>query len=434
MSDNLEKYPLTEEQAMEEASQMKQKIESGEAKTYNEAEKLVEEERVKEKQVEEKQVFSVEDIKKYAEDLKKKVEEAKIQKDKDIEKKLLDRETLIKEAENNDKLLKEAQGVLDYFTSVDKLGGIKDPEDIKRFEEIKNTVDKLEKRQKDIDAQIAAMENNPEILGKIQEEAKKEDIERLAEEEIKKAREQFYSQIDQLVRDIEILEEKKVFVTIEENYYRRAKSDSAYAKLRELFEQKDRMLPLQSRREISFFTIFDQSHTGKEMQQQLLTLRKKLGVFKMKEKELIDSLLSRTQEFEEFDRTQEKLTSLQQRLKELETEETSLKERYKTILLNSWEVQKKINNLTGKLSYQLPNEVSQRLYSALFDYKVSDFTEGKKEVGEDFAKWGEAFEESQELIEEKVRSSIRTKIVYINNVLGKIDINDLIQKEAEKRE
>jgi hypothetical protein len=422
MSDNLEKYPLNEEQAMEEASQMKQKIESGEAKTYDEAEKLVNEE----------QVSSIEDIKKYAEDLKKKVEEAKIQKEKDTEKKLLDRETLIKEAENNDKLLKEAQGVLDYFTLVDELGGINDPEDIKRFEEIKNTVDKLEKRQKDIDTQIAAMENNPEILGKIQEEAKKEDIERLTEEEIEKAREQFYSQIDQLARDIEIVEEKKVFVTMEEDYYLWAKADPARYKLEKLFSDASYALNEWPSYADSLYTIFSQAHTAKEMQQQLLAARKKLGPLpfnNMKEKGVIDSLLSRKQEFEEFDRAQKKLSSLKQQLEELEAEETNIKERYKTILLNAWEVQKKINKLTGK--YQLLDDMRWKLRNILDEYNSGDFTEGKKDVGEDFAKWGEVFKMSQEFLEENCRQRIKKAIFYINKDLKEIDIKDINQKEVE---
>lgn len=96
------------EKAIGEASLMKEKMEKGEAKTYDEAQLLIEKE----------QVLSVEDIKKYTEELKKKVELAKAQVGWNVEKKVRDRETLIAEARTNDMLFQPAQEALEYFTAM----------------------------------------------------------------------------------------------------------------------------------------------------------------------------------------------------------------------------------------------------------------------------------------------------------------------------
>ena len=374
---NPERY--TPEEAMEEASRMKSKIESGEAKTYDEAEQLVGTE----------QVLSVGDIKRYVEDLKAKVEMAKAQREKDVEQKLTDREALIGEAKTNDELLRTAQEALEYFTSMQELGELKDPADVKKLEEVKTLVASLEKQRLEIDKTIGVIEDRPEILEKLYDAAKKEDVERTINKESEKTHEQLDPQIDGLGQSIKSLAERKDSLWRQKERQEEEVS-AAWNKINGSFARAKNMLGDKSRFGYALDESLRQARTPEEIQQRLSAARKELGMFKGKEKAAIDFVLARTQEFEEYNRALGVSSSLEQQLESAKTEETALAEQYKTIVLGSWEAQNKINELTGHPhAIDLSFKLSFRLEGIMKKLAGVKHWEGSKQVGK-FDGWYEA--------------------------------------------
>ena len=161
------------------------------------------------KSVEPEQALSVGDIKKQAEDLRAKVEAAKAQREKDVEQKLTDRETLIAEAKRNEELLATVQETLEYFTSMQEFGELKDHADIKKLEEFKTLVASLEKQRLEIDKKVDLIESGPEVLEKLYDVATQENVQRTVKKEFEEASKQLNPQIDQLAKSIKDLAEKK---------------------------------------------------------------------------------------------------------------------------------------------------------------------------------------------------------------------------------
>lgn len=369
----------TEEEAIERTSKMKEKIEKGEAGGYDEAEKLVETE----------QALSVEDIKKHAEDLKTKVESAKAQREKDVEQKLTDRETLIAEAKRNEELLTTAQETLEYFTSMQKLDELKDPADVKKLEEIKTLVASLEKQRLEIDKKVDVIENRPEVLGKLYDTAKQDDIERTVNKELEQAHEQLNPQIDQLAQSIKNLAERKNSLWRQKGKQEKDVS-AAWNKLNDSFTRAKDMLSEKSRFGHTLYEIFRQSRTSQEIQQRLSEARKELGMFKGKEKSAADFILSKTQEFEKYNRASSSVSALEQQLEAAKAEEVGLDEQFKTIILNSWEAQSKINELTGRTySGNLPLNLSFRLKHHIESFANLQRWESGKQVGK-YKQWYDA--------------------------------------------
>ena len=358
---------------------MKQKVESGEAKTYGEAEKLVETERV----------LSVGDIKKYAEDLKAKVEAARLQKEKDVEQKLTDHEALIGEKKTNGELLQTAQETLEYFASMRELGELKDPADVKKLEEIESLVASLEKQRLEIDKKIGVIVGRPEILEKLYDAAKKEDVERTVNKEVEKAHEQFNPQIDQLGQSIGSLAKRRDFLWRQKERQEKDVS-AAWGEISSSFARAKGMLGAKSRFGYTLDEILRQASTPEEIQQRLSAAKKELGMFKGKEKAAIDFVLAQTRKFEEYNRARAGSSALEQQLEAGKIEETVLMGQYKAIILGSWEAQSKINELTGRPSASdLPSELSFRLEGIM--KKMADVKrwEGDKQVGK-FDGWYKA--------------------------------------------
>lgn len=372
------------EKAMEEASQMQEKIKSGEAKTYDEAEKLVEPE----------QALSVGDIKKHAEDLKAKVEAAKVQREKDVEQKLTDRETLIAEAKRNEELLTTAQETLEYFTSMQELGELKDPADVKKLEEFKTLVASLEKQRLEIVKKVDVIESRPEVLEKLYDAAKQEDVERTVKKEIEQAREQLNPQIDQLAKSIKDLAEKKDSLWRQKERQEREVS-AARKKISDSFARAKDMLGEKSQFGYTLDEVLRQARTPQEIQQRLSKARKELGMFKGKEKAAVDFILSRTQEFEEYNRANSGASTLEQQLEAAKAEGAGLGEQFKTIILNSWEAQSKINELTGGAhSSDLPFDLSFRLQHHMESFADLQRYEGGKQIGR-YKQWYDANQDSK---------------------------------------
>lgn len=346
------------------------------------------------KPVEREQVLSVGDIKKLAEDLKARVEAAKAQREKDVEQKLTDREALITEALRNGELLQVTQEALEYFTSTRELGELKDPADIKKLEEIKTLVASLEKQRLEIAKKISVIESRPEIVKKLYDAEKKKDVERKVNKESEKAHEQLDPQIDQLGKSIKSLAEKKDSLWQQKERQKKEVS-AAWRKIRDSFARAKDMLGKKSGFGYTLDEIFRQAPTPQEIQQRLSEAREELSRNKGKEKAAIDFILSRTQEFEECNRANSSVSALEQQLEAAKAEGAGLGEQFKTIILNSWEAQSKINELTGRAhSSYLPSDLRIRL-----EYHMESFAdlrryEDGKQVGK-YKQWYDANQDSK---------------------------------------
>jgi len=341
------------------------------------------------KSVEPEQALSVGDIKKQAEDLRAKVEAAKVQREKDVEQKLTDRETLIAEAKRNEELLATAQETLEYFTSMQELGELKDPADIKKLEEFKTLVASLEKQRLEIDKKVDVIESRPEVLEKLYDAAKQEDVERTVKREIEQAREQLNPQIDQLAKSIKDLAEKKDSLWRQKERQEKEVS-AAWKKISDSFARAKDMLGEKSQFGYTLDEVLRQARTPQEIQQRLSEARKELGMFKGKEKAAVDFILSRTQEFEEYNRANSNASALEQQLEAAKAEGAGLGEQFKTIILNSWEAQSKINELTGRAhSSDLPSDLSFRLKHHIESFADLQHWEGGKQVGK-YKQWYDA--------------------------------------------
>jgi len=338
----------TPEEAMEEASRIKQKVGSGEAKTFSQAEDLVEKEKTP----------SVEGIMKYADDLRAKVEAAKLQREKDVEKKLNERDVMIAEAKRNEGLLITAQETFEYFTAMQELGELTDTSDVKKLNEIGTLVVELEKQRSEIDKKIGVIESRPEILDKLHDAAKKEDVSRTIGKEEKEARERLDPQIEQLNNSLKELAERK------EKLGRQYKEQEqifsrTWEKIDKSFEQAKNILGEKSKFGSKLDAILRRAYNKppEEIQQWLSEARKSLGMLKGKEKAAIDYILSSTQEFGEYGKARDQLATTDQQF-EAKDEEKGLAEKFKSIILSAWETQNKINELTGKDSDSLPFELA----------------------------------------------------------------------------
>lgn len=312
-----------------------------------------------------------------------KVEAAKAQKDRDIEQKLSERESLIAEARRNDELLQTAQETLDYFTAMQELGEIKDPADVKKLEEMEALVGSLEKQRLEIDRKIGLIESRPEILGKLYDAAKYEDVERTLKKEIDQAHEELDPQTDQLAQSIKSLAEvgRSIF---EQRERQEEEIPSARRKINDLFVQAGNMLGKRSEfGHVLFDNIFRVSGSPEEMLQKLSEEREKLRWFQGKEKAAVDFILSKTQEFEEYKLANGRAANVAQQLENSKTNEVRLAEQYKTIILRSWEAQNKINKLTGRgpQTSDLPSGLSSRIRDRMDDFMDIKRWRGGKEIG-----------------------------------------------------
>ena len=331
------------------------------------------------KSVEPEQTLSVGDIKKQTEDLMAKVEAAKAQREKDVEQKLTDIETLIGEEKRSEELLATAQETLEYFTSMQELGELKDHADIKKLEKFKTLVASLEKQRLEIYKKVNFIESRPEVLKKLYNAAKQEDVERTVKKEIEQVCEQLNPQIDQLAKSIKDLAEKKDSLWLQIG--RQAKEVSAaWKKISDFFARANNMLGEKSLR-YTLDEVLIQARTPQEIQQRLSEVRKELGTFKGKEKAAVDFILSRTQEFEEYNQANSNASALEQQLEATKAEEAGLSEQFKTIILNSWKAQSKINELTHAHSNKLPHQLSFRLKHHIESFADIKRDEGGKQVG-----------------------------------------------------
>lgn len=316
-----------------------------------------------EKPGEPEQELSVEGLQKSADALRLKVAAAQAQRDKDIEQKLLDRETLIGEAKTTNETLRTAEETLEYFTAMQELGELKDPADVKKLAEIRGLVEGLEKQRLEIDKKIGAMEKEPMILGKLYDAAKKEDVERTAQKEYTRAREELDPRIDQLMKSIREFTEKENLLHEQRDKLQR-EIDSARKKVEKAFASAKDILGKKPDFGYILDRIFRENYSTEGIKGQLAEARKDLGWFDGKEKAAIDFLLSKDRERGELHQYRLSMAAADKLNRELEAalvEERALAEQYKAIILDGWRAQDKINELTGrKNAYELPSSLNSR--------------------------------------------------------------------------
>ncbi len=315
---------------------------------------------------------TVDDIKRAAEELKAKVAAAKAQQEKDIEQKLSEHETLIAERRRNEELLQTAQEALDYFTSIQKLGQLTDPADVRKLEEIKRLVNSLKEQGLEIDKKVVAIKDTPEIFARMVEAAEKEDVERIINKEIKQAHERLDPQIDALAKDIKSLSSERLSAW-EQQKKQKEIIASARRRVANLFSRAKGML--EGKSDFTFkLEGIEHNQDPKKIKELLAKERESLGWFKGKEKAAIDFILSGTSAFEEYTRALELYSGLEKQSEAVKSLLAQLNEKFRAIILDSWEVQNRINELTA-LPYA--SDLSSALSSRL-EHHMEDLADLKR--------------------------------------------------------
>lgn len=349
----------------------KTKIESGEASSHDEAEKLVEQGGAQ---------LSVGSLRQAAEKLKAKIEAAKLQREKNVEQKISERELLIGEERQNDELLVTARETLEYFTSMQELDQL-DKADTKKLEELQVIVSSLENQRVEIEKKVATISSRLEIFEKLYDAAKKEDIERTVKSLIEKSHTELDPQIDQLAATI------KDLVSRDNSLYRSMEQQQqatygAWKKIGEAFSRAKNMLSEKSNYGSILEQILKNSRSPEELSQKLTEARKSLGMFKGKEKAAIDFILAQGQVFNEYNHAAEQFSFLQQQRESLKSERSNLSEQFKVILGKSWEAEDKISELCGaSFGMGLPANLWHRLEHHITKFADLQHLEGNRKVG-----------------------------------------------------
>lgn len=310
--------------------------------------------------------LSVGDIQRYTEELKAKVQAAQLQKEKDIEQKLTDRETLIAESRGNDALLNTAEEGLEYFTSVQELGLLTDPDDLRKLEDLKVLVDSLKEQSGEIEKKITAIAGQPEIFSKLYDAAEKKNRESDVQKEVERAHAEFDPQVDKLAHDIQNWgREKELILRLKDT--QDTAQRSARQEINKIFDNARNTLKEGSPLKSVLNGISRKSNSPEEMKDLLVSARKSLGMFKGREKATIDFILSRVQEFEAWSKANKGLVAEEGGFQKVMDAESGMQEQFRTIILKAWEAQDKINELTGKDNEYntLPRALQKRLDDAL---------------------------------------------------------------------
>ncbi|MEK7103099.1 MAG: hypothetical protein AAB870_02000 [Patescibacteria group bacterium] len=288
---------------------------------------------------------TIEDIN---ENLESKIEAMRLQKEQDIANKLTERESLIKESNTTETLILTAQANLDYFTTTSELGEITDT---KQLEDLKKTLDLLQKKQSDIKARIAIIEKNPDILNILYEASQVEESKQKAMEEARQIHEQTLADLQPEIEKIAMLTnslwEKDQYYKEEFEKQEKEKSD-IYKTRQEIFANAKKQLNDGSAFSYTLENIANTSRTPKEIEENLKTALKSLGWFKnTKEKAIIKSLLDNQKLFEVSREYPDALDEMARSGKE-QAERSVIVDDYKKLYLKAMKAEQKINTLTNR--------------------------------------------------------------------------------------
>jgi DNA repair exonuclease SbcCD ATPase subunit len=325
---------------------------------------------------------STENLKQQMEGLKAKVEVARLQKEKDIEQKIPERESLIAEVKKNDELLQTAQETLEYFTSMQQLAPL-DDEDTKKLEELQTLVLSLENQRVELEKKISTISNQPEVLAKLQDMAQKENVEISVKNLTEQAKAELEPKVDQIAQEIKDLALRKNLCWQDLERQRKVAND-CWRQITTIVEQAKEKLRGKSDFDSILEKIFrDSSITSEELLQKLSEARSKLGMFKGKEKASVDFISSQTQLFEKYTKDNELFDALEGKSNEAKSETNNIAEQFKAIILESWNIQNKINELLGNHTNfsGLPSNLNSRLTGQM--EKIADIRrwEGNRQVG-----------------------------------------------------
>jgi hypothetical protein len=146
---------------------------------------------------------SVEDLKKKRADLEARVALAKQAKEADITKKLGEREQLVAEDTRLVPLIEETQGTLDYFEAQEEQGLLTDPADKAELDNLKKLSASLEEQRTEGARKYEAIMSEPDIYGKVWEEAHKEDKDRMAQGEAEKRKAEFEATCAEVMKELD---------------------------------------------------------------------------------------------------------------------------------------------------------------------------------------------------------------------------------------
>jgi hypothetical protein len=339
--------------------------------------------------------LSVEDIKGYTEDLAAKVEAAKQQRAENIERKLSEHEALISEARENDEFLKEAREALEYFSTMEELGELKDKESIQQLKEIQATVASLEDNRVRIEGRIDNIASQPEISGRLEGAAEEEGKEREAQKILEEAREQLEPQIDSLAETIKSLAERER-VLLDQTKEHEGVASRAWEEIKgSIGEAVDVIAGTETASKLSGIRRGgEEGATGKELQSGLKEIRGKLGLFKGGEKAAIDSILSgrNAQAFETLTGARNKLNELRAEIESLDEQISGLAEQYKGIILSAWEAENKVSEIGPPPHMSLPSDLSHRINRHVEKFANIRHMEGGKQVGK-YNGWHDAMQQ-----------------------------------------
>ncbi|MFH1457381.1 MAG: hypothetical protein ABIF17_04725 [Patescibacteria group bacterium] len=243
---------------------------------------------------------------------------------------------------------------------------------VDNLKKIEASVNLLKEQQLEIDRLIGNIniKNELEVFGKLCDNAKQEDVERTVKKILEKAQGELCPKIDNLANSIKELAEKKDCLWKKIESEKKILSGE-WDKIKILFNQAEEMLGHESTVKYDFREVLRSAKTLQDIKDKLSEVRKKLGMFKFKEKAAIDFILSKIKGLDTLKLANTNISDFKEQLNQFEAENVGLSEQFKGIVLSSWDAQNKINELTGEAnSYKLPFDLKYRL--EIFIEKFAD--------------------------------------------------------------
>jgi hypothetical protein len=314
--------------------------------------------KVENKSQEETQQPSIESIIQTSNNLKAKIEEAKKQKEINLNKKLTEREILLADLKSNEDLISETEKASEYFNSLSEVElNLLDETGKKELDSFKVNLTALKEQSRSINEVLNSIESNPEIVGKLHEQAVGEDNLVEAKKEEEREIEKYTQQIEELVKEIykygELNSKYKISI---------GKYNDSISSINKLVKDA----------KLKTVDDFDQKLYGigpnlplKEMKKQLSELRDGLGLFARKNKAAIDSILAGQEIFDKYEIYKKEREDLKT---EIDTNRNELSQRYKDITSDMKNSQDKINKLKNSMTNwweSIPGKMEKKLKESI---------------------------------------------------------------------
>jgi hypothetical protein len=182
---------------------------------------------------------SVEALRRKRVELEARVAEAKRKKEEDIANQLKDREAVIAEDERLVPLMEEAEGTLEYFETQQAQGLLTNEKDLGELEGLKTLVASLEQQREDLHKKYDALMANPEIYGKVWDEAHAVDKQKMTEAEAARSKVEFQERCETTAK--ELMEKAAVIKEHLKTYAIERQEDLAAWQMRPYVETKRKL-------------------------------------------------------------------------------------------------------------------------------------------------------------------------------------------------